>query len=187
MQMGIAQLETLFASSHQDLQVLRALENELRYRQVPRAVALLAEVQGTLYSGSAGKPSTTSAPPELPRAGLGSRTSDLVDAVPPKQGALWEPPVSAPVTSASSTPAAKANPATVPDAPSVSLEEAYKVFRAGPGTGWESIEQARRDIVEMANPRRLQELPAAKRAQVQADARRANQAYRVVLSARLEA
>ena len=45
MQNGIAQLESLFASSMDDAKVLRKLQEELRYRQVPRAVVLAEKVE----------------------------------------------------------------------------------------------------------------------------------------------
>ena len=55
MQQGVAQLEALFAASRGDLRVLKQLEDELTHRQVPRAVALLAEVQKAIRG--AGPPS----------------------------------------------------------------------------------------------------------------------------------
>ena len=45
MQHGVGQLEEMFAKGKSDPKVLKNLELELQYRQVPRAVALLAEVQ----------------------------------------------------------------------------------------------------------------------------------------------
>ncbi len=50
---GVAQLEELFANSKSDARVLKQLEHELRYRQVPRAVALLAMVQAAMHKAGA--------------------------------------------------------------------------------------------------------------------------------------
>ena len=43
MQHGVGQLEEMFANSKTDASTLKQLERELQYRQVPRALALLAE------------------------------------------------------------------------------------------------------------------------------------------------
>lgn len=41
----IAQLEDLFAVSREDVEALRGLQGELRYRQSPQALALLSQIQ----------------------------------------------------------------------------------------------------------------------------------------------
>lgn len=48
MQQGVGQLEELFAKSKADVKVLKQLEFELQFRQVPRAIALLAQVQDAM-------------------------------------------------------------------------------------------------------------------------------------------
>ena len=52
MQHGVGQLEEMFAKGKADAKVLKQLEHELQYRQVPRAVALLAEVQAAMNGGA---------------------------------------------------------------------------------------------------------------------------------------
>ena len=47
----IAQLEDLFAASREDVEALRDLQDELRYRQSPQALALLNQIQGLLAAG----------------------------------------------------------------------------------------------------------------------------------------
>lgn len=42
---NIAQLEDLFAASRENVEALRDLQNELRYRQSPQALALLNQIQ----------------------------------------------------------------------------------------------------------------------------------------------
>ena len=57
MQLGVGELEALFAKSKADVEALKQLVDELQYRQVPRAVALLArvkaEIRGTVPSAPA--------------------------------------------------------------------------------------------------------------------------------------
>ena len=63
MQHGVGQLEELFSKSKADTKVLKQLEHELQYRQVPRAIALLAEVQAAMYGGAPASPPATSPTP----------------------------------------------------------------------------------------------------------------------------
>jgi hypothetical protein len=44
----IAQLEDLFAASRENVEALRDLQDELRYRQSPQALALLNRIQNVL-------------------------------------------------------------------------------------------------------------------------------------------
>ena len=44
----VAQLEDLFAASRENIEALRDLQDELRYRQSPRALALLNRIQNVL-------------------------------------------------------------------------------------------------------------------------------------------
>ena len=44
----IAQLEDLFAASRENVEALRDLQDELRYRQSPHALALLNRIQNVL-------------------------------------------------------------------------------------------------------------------------------------------
>lgn len=53
MQQGIGQLEAMFAKGKADTKLLKQLEHELQYCQVLRSVALLSEVQATMYGGAA--------------------------------------------------------------------------------------------------------------------------------------
>jgi curved DNA-binding protein CbpA len=57
------------------------------------------------------------------------------------------------------------------------VEEAYKILKATPGATWESIEQARRTLVNQLHPSRLKVLSAENRAQALAEAKRINTAY----------
>lgn len=56
MQHGVGQLEEMFAKARADPKLLKQLEHELQYRQVPRATVLLAEVQAAMYGGAPAPP-----------------------------------------------------------------------------------------------------------------------------------
>jgi hypothetical protein len=187
MQHGVGQLEELFAKSKADAKVLRQLEHELQYRQVPRAVALLAEVQAALY-GSA----PVAAPSPAPKAAAPAPV-----AVPPPQPSLWDvqpPPAirtTAPTPAVAAAPAAAraaaaptlARAAATP-APAIPLDDAYKLLKATPGSTWESIEQTRRLLVMASHPEKLKGLAEGKRSQALAEASRVNAAYAVLSHAR---
>jgi DnaJ-domain-containing protein 1 len=175
MQHGIGQLEALFAGSKADLKVLKQLEHELQYRQVPRAVALLAEVQAAMYVP---QPAAAPAPSRAPTSG-------------PQQSTLWERPAPAPSasvlpqvvptrptlpTNRSTEPPAPARPLQ-PATPAMPLEDAYRLLKATPGSTWESIEQTRRQLVQQSHPERLKSMSADRCAQALAEAKRVNAAY----------
>jgi hypothetical protein len=98
MQRGVAQLEELFAKSKTDPKVLSQLEHELQYRQVPRAVALLAEVQEAMHGATA-----AAASPRAPEAASAAPPS-----CPAPQPDLWEQAPAAPLahSAVGGTPAA---------------------------------------------------------------------------------
>ena len=182
MQHGIGQLEEMFDSGKADPKVLKQLESELQYRQVPRAVALLAEVQAAMYGGAAAQqvpivpalpparapaPAPVSQQPDL----WGRSTSPAIVAVPPAAPVRAVTPAIKPPEA---PPVAAEAPASPPHMP---LDEAYKVMKATPGATWESIEQTRRTLVQQSHPSRWKKLSAEKRAQTLTEARRVNAAY----------
>ena len=182
MQHGVGQLEEMFDSGKADPKVLKQLESELQYRQVPRAVALLAEVQAAMYGGAAAQqvpivpalpparapaPAPVSQQPDL----WGRSTSPAIVAVPPAAPVRAVTPAIKPP---GAPPVAAEAPASPPHMP---LDEAYKVMKATPGATWESIEQTRRTLVQQSHPSRWKKLSAEKRAQTLTEARRVNAAY----------
>lgn len=185
MQHGIGQLEALFASSKADIEVLKQLESELQSRKVPRAVALLAKVQAAI-SGAASAKSLTSVPGPPPVRPLAC-----------PQPTLWERPATPPAAAGMpqavprrpATPnrlqeaAAVAKPAQ-PQAPTMSIEDAYRLLKVTAGSTWESIEQARRQLVQHSNPVRLKAMNPDRRAQVLSEAERVNAAYTALSQAR---
>jgi hypothetical protein len=181
MQYGVGQLEELFFKSKADQKVLKQLENELQYRHVPRAVALLAEVQAAMFDGKdLGAPTPAIArPPQAPprQPDLGARpTTPPMPAVPQF--------VPAPVRAPASTPDVATSPATAPlpprAIPAMTVEDACKLLKATPGATWESIEQTRRLLVQQSSPSRTSTMSADKRAQALVEARRVNEAYAVL-------
>jgi hypothetical protein len=185
MQHGVGQLEEMFASGKADPKVLEQLENELQYRKVPRAVALLAEVQAAMYSGAVSPQIPTAPAPPQVRAPAPAQVSQQPD--------LWgrpaaPPTVAAPIRAGTSTvtppearPVAAKAPASPPAMP---LDDAYKVLTVSPGATWESIEHTRRTLVQQSHPARWKTLTAEKRAQTLTEARRVNAAYAALSQAR---
>lgn len=178
MQHGVLQLEEMFAKSKADQKVLKQLEHELQYRQVPRAVALLAEVQAAMY-GLSPAPATATAANASAHTVAPAPQPDLWDTSSPP---ATRPPapaqlhVAAPAAARPALAPATARPAT-PHAQAMPLDDAYKLLKAMPGSTWESIEQTRRLLVQASHPERLRNVPESKRAQALADASRVNSAY----------
>ena len=169
MRVGVGQLEDLFNKSKSDQAMLRQLEHELQYRQVPRAVALLGEVQAVLYGAL---PSThpAAATTSADQPGLWDQTTqqpELTTAPPIPR----ERPVVRPLPAFSAE-----KPAALPPM-AVSVEDAYKVLKATSGSTWESIEQTRRVLVQQCHPERLKAMTPERRSSALADARWVNAAY----------
>lgn len=176
MQVGVGQLEELFANSKTDQTVLRQLEHELKYRQVPRAVSLLGEVQAVLYG----------ALPSPPPAAV--RTMPTTSTTPAGQPGLWDRPTQQPAPAIvppvaperSSVRALPVPPAVKPAALpliAVPVEDAYKVFKATSGSTWESIEQTRRLLMQQCHPERLRAMTPERRSSALEGARWVNAAY----------
>jgi DnaJ-domain-containing protein 1 len=176
MQHGVGRLEEMFATGKPDAKLLKQLEQELQYRQVPRAVALLAKVQAAM-SGGAAVPQAPTVPASVP-----GRATGLIS----QQPDLWERPAISPASPPAAVRAAA--PVVRPQEPllvgkspasplAMPLEEAYKVLKATPGATWDSIEQTRRALVNQLHPSRWKPLSAEKRAQALAEAKRINAAY----------
>lgn len=163
MQNGIAELERMFESSQADPQMLEALEAELKLRSVPRATTLLAKVRRAI----SGAPIVPAASQEVL---FEHRVAE------PSQGQL---PIA--MAAANSTPVAKKEP----EPPlQVSVEDAYKILKISQNASWDSIEQSRRTIVELARPDRLEKLGEEKRQALRLDALKANAALNALLQAR---
>lgn len=175
-QLGVGNLEALFAKSKADVKVLKQLEHELQHRQVPRAVALLAEVQAAITKMQSVSPATT--------------PSNPAPAPVPKQQSLLDRPATPAAAARPTEPVVKAIVPTpilkTPQAAqlSMSLDDAYKLLKMTAGSTWESIEQARRQLVQQSHPARLKLMSPEKRMQTLAEAKRVNAAYGTLSQAR---
>ncbi len=199
MRHSIVELEQLFSIAKDDSKALKGLEDELKHRNVPRAVALLDQVQRSLrtskpspklpeVSQSVAKPSESSTnrkdslrgeePKWQPKIGMATKVD------PPTNPMPEEAPTGQPIRPSASL-AQHVKP--VERMPSMSVDEAYKVLKATPGSTWEEIEQTRRQIVQLAHPEKVAGLGDDQRAHVQADANRVNAAYAVLLHGLLPA
>lgn len=177
MRYGIGQLEEMFGEGKADTTMLKQLEHELRYRQVPRAIALLTKVQAALHD-------KTAVPQEPTESAIFSRRAAELNSQQPELWGLPATPhdVSPPVpvrtvTRAVSPPEPQPVDASPAPSPYISLEEAYKILNATRGTAWQAIEQTRHTLVNQSHPSRLKALSVEKRAQALAEAKRVNAAY----------
>jgi hypothetical protein len=184
MQLGVSDLESMFARSKTDAKVLKQIEHELQYRQVPRAVALLAEVQVAMYD-------------QTPSASAPTR-SEPAPALVPEQTGLMERPAPLPTPSEVITisatrlgesikaPEPTVVPSTPPTAlPLISVDDAYKLLKSTAGSSWESIEKTRRQMVLQSSPSITRSLSQDSRSQLLADAKRVNAAYTVITKHRM--
>lgn len=176
MQHGVGQLEEMFAKAKTDPKVLKQLVHELQHRQVPRAIALLAEVQAAMPGGTCAARAVAAPAQQLARVPVSA----------PEQSSLWERALATPL--AATAPVAALRPivpvvrppvAKPPSPPllAVPIEDACKVLKTTPRATWGSIEHTRRQLVQQSHPSLLKHLSDERRAQALADARHANAAY----------
>jgi DnaJ-domain-containing protein 1 len=64
--------------------------------------------------------------------------------------------------------------------PAMTIDDARKVLKTKPCSTWESIEQTRRQLVQLSHPERLASMNAAMREHARQEARRVNAAYAVL-------
>lgn len=198
MQLGIAALEDMFATSKTDAKVLRQLENELKYRQVPRAVALLEQVQvamkrlasevpapglqAALPLEPEGASALESSPPPQPDHGLPSVRVSATTAV----GARAETQRSAQATATKAEkvlrPPAPGKRAPVP---AMSVDDACKLLKVSLGASWQEVELSRRKMVLLSHPRHVVGMLPERQEVVRNEARRVNAAYATISAARV--
>lgn len=202
MQSRIGDLEELFASSRGNRDVLKQLEHELQFRQVPRALTLLEQVQQAKASavattGVAAAPRTTTTAVNAPTANAIGAARAEKTWPPSGQMSLLTVPMSGQAEGASGTPAyapVKASaqlqaklvpPPLAPQASglTVSLEDAHKLLRVVPGAPWEVVELARRKAVQLASPL-SRDVPVGQRQTMLDTARSVNAAYATLAFAR---
>jgi DnaJ-domain-containing protein 1 len=162
----IVELEELFRASSSDIAAMQTLESELTHRQVPRAVALLAQVRRVLNGKNVPEAAATKPLPAQP-------------------GLFAEVPSDTPKVQAAPKDNLKPEPAAKAGLPAMTVEEAYKILRVTAATSWSDIEQARRQLVQKAHPDNLSLLSSEKREATRALARLANAAYHVLHRSKL--
>lgn len=175
MQLGIAELESLFSKSKADTVVLKQLDQELQHRKTQRAVALLADVRKCLSADVR----DVSARPVEPAA----------TATPMRQLEFDQQPVVAPTFLPADRPKpiptrAASVAASTTLVPSIGAEEACRILRVTLGSPWEVIEKSRRDLVQQAYPASLVSMSAERRGKELDAAKRANAAYAVLSAVR---
>lgn len=169
MQLGIMEMESLFAKSRRDMQVLRNLEAELQHRQVPRARNLLERVRAAVKATT---PTVASEPATVVHTTMAPSQSEL--------GLSNPAPSDRPVVEAVEPKPLQQIPKELP---SISLVDAYRLLKASPGSSWESIEFARRQLVQRASP---EIAPKEQRTRLQEEADRINNAYKAIVVARAQ-
>lgn len=179
MQHGVGQLEALFASSKVNLKVLKQLEHELQFRQVPRALALLEQVQAAIpTAGSAPAPTETGAVPV--------KQPDLWTQTPTVQTTTTPPTSVQRPSGQPTTPASHLATAITPrPGPTMTFEDACKVLKVSPTSPWQVVEQSRRQLVQLSHPERVRSLTLEQREQVRTEAQRVNRAYAVLSAAKV--
>lgn len=196
MQSRIGDLEEMFAAAAAKPDVLRQLEHELQFRQVPRALTLLDKVQRAKVAASTVRPAepvasakavALPAKQDVPTRRPATTAAQMSFLNPLAVTAQPEhrPLVSAPSSSAPpAQPPRQIPPAPVQIAPAMSLADACRLLNVAPGASWEAIEQARRAAVQKSSPLR-KGFPEAHRGSALAAARLANAAYAALATARI--
>lgn len=174
MQHGVGQLETLFASSKVNLKVLKQLEHELQFRQVPRALALLEQVQAAIpTAGSAPAPAETGSVPV--------KQPDLWTQTPTVQPTTTPPPSVQRPAGQPTTPVSRPAAVVTPRPGSnMTFDDACKVLKVLPTSPWQEVERARCQLVQPSHPDHVASLTPERRDQIRAEARRVNAAYAVM-------
>lgn len=207
-QNGIGALEAMFGESPADAKVLRSLQDELKHRQVPRAIALLQKVEKALKSGNVPEANAELERMSPARARLTEILQRHRSLAADKQPALWaendNDAPGVPATSASAVPAKTAPSASAPvgpervlvspqaekpsletETPNMSVSEAYQRLQATMGTNWETLEETRQRIVQQSHPENLAKVSEKKRIELVTEAKRANLAYEVIRKERI--
>jgi hypothetical protein len=185
---SIDELEDLLKPSDGNISVLNELANELKNRTTVREKALAEKVvkaQQKVFS---------SLTVERNDAGLAKQTT---------QKTLWDASVSEGITEKQGivlderhapTVAVTEEKATTikivivptPHRHELTLEESYKELKVSPSAQWDTIEEARRGIVQMVHPIRMADLDENLQKEAAINAMRANVASEVIFAERLK-
>lgn len=172
MQHGVGQLEELFTRERENGKVLLQLQEELTHRQVPRAVDLLTKVRRALKHLEGLEPEKSESRPAPQQSE--KRSADFK----PENGSE----LFSSTSKADGSPRAPPQPA--PPSSSISASEAYGLLGISPGASWESVEIARRALVQKASPVMTQAMTPLERDRLLNEAKRVNEAASVILKSR---
>jgi len=155
MNRGIVELEQMFEEAEDDPKVLRGLADELECRNTNRALALLTEVQSALSSqgSKAAKPAAQF--PLLPIASEIESQPQLQSKTVTRTPAR-ELRVGGQSSQASSGREAIGSVAVEAARLPLTLEAAYRILKVSGSASWQSVELARRGIVQRASPEALE-------------------------------
>jgi len=199
----IDELEEMFKTCGTDLHTLKGLEDELVHRSTPRAVGLLRAVRKKLLQpelmamspepGPFGPPLPSSSrtipvQPEhtAPVRDLTQKPSLPAQPPPPRVEPRRSMLIPRPSPGGEPIPfPARENPRSKPDNAIMSSEEACKVLQVTLGAAWETIEQARREVVQKSHPSRIRAFAPERHRAIVDQARRANAAAQILFRARI--
>ncbi len=162
MQHGVAVLEALFEKSRSDNKALKQLENELKFRDVPRARALLVKVQQLLQEPQCGE----------------ARQAPMF----PAEGAIT--PSSLVATSATANERAPESQSTRANK-KYDLESACLLLKVSANAPWEEVERARRHAIKKLGSVGFVLAETSAKMRLLSEAANLNQAYRVIFANRL--
>ena len=178
-QNGDEPFENVYTASQADPQELEQLKTERQHRHVPKAAALVIEVQAKMCAEA----SLASPLIKIPSTALTVAAAD-------EPAVVFNYPLASISTSASlPAPAAIQTgpswkplmlltpPAQEPLPIPMSVDDACQLLKVTRGSTWELIEQARRSLVLSAHPSNVATLSPNKRTKAFADAARVNAAY----------
>ena len=198
----IDELEQMFKTSGTDLHTLRGLEDELVHRSTPRAVGLLRAIRKKLLQPELMAMSPEPGPfgPLLPSSNrtvpvqpehtapvrdLTSKPSPPVPPPPPRVEPRRPILIPRPYPGGEPIPfPLRENARSKPDNAIMSSEEACKVLQVTLGAAWETIEQARREVVQKSHPDKIRSFAPERQSAVVEHARRANAAARILFGLR---
>lgn len=199
----IDELEQMFKTSGTDALTLKGLEDELIHRSTPRAVGLLRAVRRKLalpdIIGRSPEPGLFG--PPLPSSDKTvpvrpEHTAPVRDLTPKPSPPVQPPPprvelrrsILPPRPSLGVEPIpfpAREVPRSQLDNAIMSSEEACKVLQITLGAAWETIEQARREVVQKSHPNKIRSFAPERQTAIVEQARRANAAARILFSSRI--
>jgi hypothetical protein len=178
-QLGIADLEALFAKSTADLRVLQQLEHELQHRKVSRAVSLLVDVRKHLSGLVRVVPTSYVKPTVLAQSTRQLELHERSSTAAPSTAEVGSQHPETRTATVSVRPVAPSQSSL----PSLGLEEACRILKVAPGSTWETIEHSRRELVDRAHPERLVLMNEQKRQRASDEAKRVNLAYATLSAA----